>query len=71
MVFDEHLNLDFMIEDNNDDNLDIQELIQKEIFKSVDDKLSDHKKFDGNHFLRNDTDNGFMMVALNLFSLDK
>ena len=43
MVFDQYLNLDFMIEDNNDDNLDIQELIHNEIFKSVEDKLSDYK----------------------------
>lgn len=73
IMFDKMHNLDFMMEDGElmqDDEV-VKKIILKEVTKTKDQVIDDHRKLDGNLVLKCDTVNGYMQAVFQLLSHNK
>jgi len=72
-MMDQMHNLDFMMEDGElmqDDEV-VKKIILKEVTKTKDQVIDDHRKLDGNLVLKCDTVNGYMQAVFQLLSHNK
>lgn len=72
-VFDHMFNLDFMMQDGELMQADevVKKIILREVTKTKEQVIDDHKKLDGNLVLKCDTVNGYMQAVFQLLSHNK